>query len=111
MQLMDGQAFNDVFVSPFCQVVEELRKLIEFYAKETGKPNNFLALALSSRKNLCVHPEVCIHNWSVCFGKKIQHDCNICLCTGSGQFTALWEGGGWEVSQSDCIVYASPAPE
>ena len=41
-----------------CQVVEELRKLMEFYSKETGEKNNILALALSSRKNLCVHPEV-----------------------------------------------------
>ena len=40
------------------QVVEELRKLIEFYCKQTGESNNFLALALSSRKNLCIHPEV-----------------------------------------------------
>lgn len=40
------------------EVVEELRKLMEFYSKETGERNNFLALALSSRKNLCVHPEV-----------------------------------------------------
>ena len=40
------------------QVVEELRKLIEYYCKETGESNNFLALALSSRKNLCIHPEV-----------------------------------------------------
>lgn len=44
--------------SPLIQVVEELRKLMEFYAKETGEVNNFLALALSSRKNLCIHPEV-----------------------------------------------------
>ena len=40
------------------QVVEELRKLMEFYSKQTGESNNFLALALSSRKNLCIHPEV-----------------------------------------------------
>uniref|UniRef100_A0A672HGI2 General transcription and DNA repair factor IIH helicase subunit XPD n=1 Tax=Salarias fasciatus TaxID=181472 RepID=A0A672HGI2_SALFA len=40
------------------KVVEELRKLMEFYSKETGETNNFLALALSSRKNLCVHPEI-----------------------------------------------------
>lgn len=40
------------------EVVEELRKLMEFYTKETGESNNFLALALSSRKNLCIHPEV-----------------------------------------------------
>uniref|UniRef100_A0A3B3RXQ1 General transcription and DNA repair factor IIH helicase subunit XPD n=1 Tax=Paramormyrops kingsleyae TaxID=1676925 RepID=A0A3B3RXQ1_9TELE len=40
------------------KVVEELRKLMEFYAKETGENSHFLALALSSRKNLCVHPEI-----------------------------------------------------
>uniref|UniRef100_A0A8C7JGA0 General transcription and DNA repair factor IIH helicase subunit XPD n=2 Tax=Oncorhynchus TaxID=8016 RepID=A0A8C7JGA0_ONCKI len=40
------------------KVVEELRKLMEFYSKETGEKNNILALALSSRKNLCVHPEI-----------------------------------------------------
>lgn len=38
--------------------MEELRKLMEFYSKQTGESNNFLALALSSRKNLCIHPEV-----------------------------------------------------
>uniref|UniRef100_A0A3Q3MQB5 General transcription and DNA repair factor IIH helicase subunit XPD n=1 Tax=Mastacembelus armatus TaxID=205130 RepID=A0A3Q3MQB5_9TELE len=40
------------------KVVEELRKLMEFYSKETGENSNFLALALSSRKNLCIHPEI-----------------------------------------------------
>uniref|UniRef100_A0A8C9Z239 General transcription and DNA repair factor IIH helicase subunit XPD n=1 Tax=Sander lucioperca TaxID=283035 RepID=A0A8C9Z239_SANLU len=40
------------------KVVEELRKLMEFYSKQTGESNNFLALALSSRKNLCIHPEI-----------------------------------------------------
>ncbi|CAB1347738.1 unnamed protein product [Coregonus sp. 'balchen'] len=35
------------------KVVEGLRKLMEFCSKETGEKNNFLALALSSRKNLC----------------------------------------------------------
>lgn len=43
------------------QVIEELRKLMEFYSKQTGESNNFLALALSSRKNLCIHPEVRSH--------------------------------------------------
>lgn len=42
----------------FLKVVEELRKLLEYYTKQTGENNNFLALALSSRKNLCIHPEV-----------------------------------------------------
>lgn len=34
---------------------------MEFYSKQTGESNNFLALALSSRKNLCIHPEVRSH--------------------------------------------------
>lgn len=31
---------------------------MDYYAKEAGEKKNFLALALSSRKNLCIHPEV-----------------------------------------------------
>uniref|UniRef100_A0AAQ5XH31 General transcription and DNA repair factor IIH helicase subunit XPD n=1 Tax=Amphiprion ocellaris TaxID=80972 RepID=A0AAQ5XH31_AMPOC len=54
------------------RVVEELRKLMEFYAKETGERNNFLALALSSRKNLCIHPEVS----SLRFGKEVDGKCH-----------------------------------
>uniref|UniRef100_A0AAY4EDA1 General transcription and DNA repair factor IIH helicase subunit XPD n=1 Tax=Denticeps clupeoides TaxID=299321 RepID=A0AAY4EDA1_9TELE len=54
------------------RVVEELRKLMEFYAKETGEKNNFLALALSSRKNLCIHPEVS----SLRFGKEVDGKCH-----------------------------------
>ncbi|NXG52470.1 ERCC2 helicase, partial [Psilopogon haemacephalus] len=40
------------------KVIEELRKLLEFYEKELGQKLPFLGLALSSRKNLCIHPEV-----------------------------------------------------
>jgi len=40
------------------KVVEELRKLTEYYEKETGEEQNILGLALSSRKNLCIHPMV-----------------------------------------------------
>uniref|UniRef100_A0A8C7JCW6 General transcription and DNA repair factor IIH helicase subunit XPD n=1 Tax=Oncorhynchus kisutch TaxID=8019 RepID=A0A8C7JCW6_ONCKI len=54
------------------KVVEELRKLMEFYSKETGEKNNILALALSSRKNLCVHPEVS----SLRFGKEVDGKCH-----------------------------------
>ncbi|XP_048837206.1 general transcription and DNA repair factor IIH helicase subunit XPD [Brienomyrus brachyistius] len=54
------------------KVVEELRKLMEFYAKETGENSHFLALALSSRKNLCVHPEVS----SLRFGKEVDGKCH-----------------------------------
>ncbi|OWK49697.1 TFIIH basal transcription factor complex helicase XPD subunit [Lonchura striata] len=40
------------------KVVEELRKLLEGYERELGQPLPLLALALSSRKNLCLHPQV-----------------------------------------------------
>ncbi|XP_046567122.1 LOW QUALITY PROTEIN: general transcription and DNA repair factor IIH helicase subunit XPD-like [Haliotis rubra] len=40
------------------KVVEELRNLMKYYEKESGEVPNLLGLALSSRKNLCVHPEV-----------------------------------------------------
>lgn len=40
------------------QVIEELRKLLHFYEKQEGEKLPFLGLALSSRKNLCIHPEV-----------------------------------------------------
>lgn len=50
---------------PLCppreQVIEELRKLLNFYEKQEGEKLPFLGLALSSRKNLCIHPEVCTH--------------------------------------------------
>lgn len=47
-----------VYFFCFLEVVEELRKLLEYYSKQTGESNSFLALALSSRKNLCIHSEV-----------------------------------------------------
>lgn len=52
--------FKGGFVYFFCflEVVEELRKLLEYYTNQTGESNSFLALALSSRKNLCIHSEV-----------------------------------------------------
>lgn len=40
------------------QVIEELRKLLSFYEQQEGEKLPFLGLALSSRKNLCIHPEV-----------------------------------------------------
>ena len=42
---------------PF-QVLEELKKLLDYYEREDGTRPKILSLALSSRKNLCVHPEV-----------------------------------------------------
>ena len=42
------------------QVLEELKVLLEYYEKETGQRPKILGLGLSSRKNLCIHPEVCV---------------------------------------------------
>lgn len=40
------------------KTVGELKRLIEFYKKQTNKSDlRFLGLSLSSRKNLCIHPE------------------------------------------------------
>lgn len=40
------------------KVLEELRRLLAFYRDQVKEPVNFVGLALSARKNLCVHPEV-----------------------------------------------------
>ncbi|XP_023328937.1 TFIIH basal transcription factor complex helicase XPD subunit [Eurytemora carolleeae] len=40
------------------KVLEELRKLLNYYRDEVSEPVNFVGLALSSRKNLCIQPEV-----------------------------------------------------
>uniref|UniRef100_A0A3Q4HUZ2 DNA 5'-3' helicase n=1 Tax=Neolamprologus brichardi TaxID=32507 RepID=A0A3Q4HUZ2_NEOBR len=64
--------FEKVCIDRKPLVVEELRKLMEFYTKETGESNNFLALALSSRKNLCIHPEVS----SLRYGKEVDGKCH-----------------------------------
>ncbi|EDO46754.1 predicted protein [Nematostella vectensis] len=53
------------------KVMEELKKLTEYYESETGEKPNILALALSSRKNLCIHPEVAGERE----GKKVDGKC------------------------------------
>ena len=40
------------------KVIEELRKLLKFYETNTSENVNVLGLMLSSRKNLCINPEV-----------------------------------------------------
>ncbi|RWS13277.1 TFIIH basal transcription factor complex helicase XPD subunit-like protein [Dinothrombium tinctorium] len=43
------------------KVIEELKRLNEYYEKEVsanGEKNTFIALCLTSRKNLCIHPQV-----------------------------------------------------
>ncbi|XP_064408801.1 general transcription and DNA repair factor IIH helicase subunit XPD isoform X2 [Latimeria chalumnae] len=54
------------------KVIEELRKLLDYYEKQTGEKMMFLGLALSSRKNLCIHPEVS----SLRFGKEVDGKCH-----------------------------------
>ncbi|XP_078592017.1 general transcription and DNA repair factor IIH helicase subunit XPD-like [Branchiostoma floridae x Branchiostoma japonicum] len=54
------------------KVLEELRKLMEYYEKETGEPPNLIGLALSSRKNLCIHPEAS----ALQFGKEVDGRCH-----------------------------------
>ncbi|XP_048474147.1 general transcription and DNA repair factor IIH helicase subunit XPD [Rhincodon typus] len=53
------------------KVIEELRKLLNYYEKQSGEKIQFLALALSSRKNLCIHPEVSSQR----FGKEVDGKC------------------------------------
>uniref|UniRef100_T1IV49 General transcription and DNA repair factor IIH helicase subunit XPD n=1 Tax=Strigamia maritima TaxID=126957 RepID=T1IV49_STRMM len=40
------------------KVIEELKNLLAYYEKETNVKQNILGLVLTSRKNLCVHPQV-----------------------------------------------------
>lgn len=40
------------------KVIEELKGLIDYYEKETNEKMDILGLVLSSRKNLCIHPDV-----------------------------------------------------
>ena len=40
------------------QVLEELKRLVRYYHEEVGESVKLLGLALSARKNLCIHPEV-----------------------------------------------------
>lgn len=53
------------------KVVEELKQLLEYYEK-CGEPIKILGLALSSRKNLCIHPEIQGEN----NGKKVDAFCH-----------------------------------
>lgn len=42
------------------KVLVELSNLIDFYERETGEKPKIVGMALSSRKNLCIHPTVII---------------------------------------------------
>ena len=54
------------------KVVEELRKLLKFYQQESGEQPQLVGLMLSSRKNLCCHPEVSQER----DGKLVDAKCN-----------------------------------
>lgn len=40
------------------KVLEELKKLIDYYEKVDGQKPSLTGVVLSSRKNLCIHPQV-----------------------------------------------------
>nr|CAD7407958.1 unnamed protein product [Timema poppensis] len=40
------------------KVIEELKQLLKYYEREKGEKPNIIGLVLSSRKNLCIHPQV-----------------------------------------------------
>jgi len=40
------------------KVLEELKKLVEYYEKQLGEQFAMVGVVLSSRKNLCIHPDV-----------------------------------------------------
>ncbi|RLU24142.1 hypothetical protein DMN91_004352 [Ooceraea biroi] len=40
------------------KVIQELKNLIDYYEEETKSKSNVIGLVLSSRKNMCIHPEV-----------------------------------------------------
>ncbi|XP_030765568.1 general transcription and DNA repair factor IIH helicase subunit XPD [Sitophilus oryzae] len=40
------------------KVMEELKKLLDYYEKQDGQYPSLVGLVLSSRKNMCIHPQV-----------------------------------------------------
>lgn len=40
------------------KVIEELKKLIDYYEEQDHEKPKLIGLVLSSRKNMCIHPEV-----------------------------------------------------
>ncbi|XP_070578427.1 general transcription and DNA repair factor IIH helicase subunit XPD-like [Ptychodera flava] len=83
------------------KVLEELKNLMEFYKNETGEDPNILGLALTSRKNLCIHPEVSRENLgkivdSKCFSltashvrERNRHDPSVPVCSFFEDFDAI----------------------
>lgn len=40
------------------KIMEELKKLLDYYEKQDGQYPSLVGLVLSSRKNMCIHPQV-----------------------------------------------------
>ncbi|XP_077696492.1 general transcription and DNA repair factor IIH helicase subunit XPD isoform X3 [Eretmochelys imbricata] len=88
------------------KVIEELRKLLDFYEKRTGEKLPFLGLALSSRKNLCIHPEVS----SLRFGKEVDGKC-LSLTASYVRAQQQWDSAipscrFFEILHANIVVYS-----
>ena len=58
--------------------MEELKKLMAAYKTEVGEAPQLLGVALSARRNLCIHPEVKVHYvWRLCCGD--DNDVIVCV--------------------------------
>lgn len=62
------------------KVIEELKKLMDYYEEETKSKPKVVGLVLSSRKNMCIHPEV-IEACHLYIHKTIYYSCILKLIT------------------------------
>ena len=53
------------------KVMSEMKRLIAYYEKELHEKQKFIGIAMSSRKNLCIHPDVS----SLRLGKEVDSAC------------------------------------
>ncbi|CAF0855109.1 unnamed protein product [Rotaria sp. Silwood1] len=53
------------------KVMSELKRLISYYEKELNEKQKFVGIAMSSRKNLCIHPDVS----QLRLGKEVDSAC------------------------------------
>lgn len=45
------------------KVMEELKKLLNYYEMQDGQYPSMIGVVLTSRKNLCIHPQVNSSHW------------------------------------------------
>jgi DNA excision repair protein ERCC-2 len=53
------------------KVMSEMKRLIDYYEKELKEKQKFIGIAMSSRKNLCIHPDVS----QLRLGKEVDSAC------------------------------------